>query len=167
MVGFRTQLSCKRSILTCSYRAMQYNLAIVANSYILAFRPDAMLFEPVWYINTAYNMLTGLGIMPPTSSIRTLPALSAALAPIPTLLPTFKGPTGDPTLYLGDGVVPVPPRLMKKIWVLEMWQLLPEAWVMNDDAGLSTHCCSDKRLSAVKRPEVKTILADVLRTAPL
>ena len=50
------------------------------------------------------------------------------------------------SLQLGDGVVPVPEKLIKKIWALEyveMSQLLPEAWIQDNHFESSAHCCHD------------------------
>ena len=58
------------------------------------------------------------------------------------------------SLYLGDGVVPVPEKLMKKIWSLEyieMNQLLPEAWVQDSYSESSSHCCHNASASKPKK----------------
>ena len=66
------------------------------------------------------------------------------------------------SLYLGDGVVPVPDKLLKRIWALEfieMSQLLPEAWVQDAFAESSSHCCHDARSNKPIRKGVTSIFS--------
>ena len=58
-------------------------------------------------------------------------------------------------LFLGDGVMPIPQKLVNKILALEyveMRLLLPESWLYEENG---THCC-DKR-DRSKKPEIRSI----------
>ena len=79
-----------------------------------------------------------------------MPMLAAAPQPAPTNAADCFG------LYLGDGVMPIPQKLVNKIVALEyieMKQLLPESWLFEDNA----HCC-DKR-DRPKKPEITNIFS--------
>lgn len=96
------------------------------------------------------------------SSAAVLSQLAQRLQPLMSAKVANTGNSHDKlvaSLYLGDGIVPVPDRLLKKIWALEyveMRELLPEAWV-HDSCSESTHCCLSNGNLKQKRPEVTSI----------
>ena len=108
--------------------------------------------------------LAGLGVMPPNADLPALlPALTGppAQAPTPPALPINAIPLSQPMsdaqagLYLGAGIVPIPANLARKIWNLEyveLSQLLPEAWLFEDQPR--NHCCEKKQ---TRKAEIKSI----------
>ena len=130
-------------------------------------------------IGTCYlaGTIAGLGVLPQHASSTLLPLASSVSTPTTTailsqlaqqLQPLMSTKVADTasdhdklvaSLYLGDGMVPVPDKLLKKIWALEyieMRDLLPEAW-LHDSCSESSHCCHDKSSAKAKRPEVTSI----------
>ena len=105
---------------------------------------------------TQGDVATGLGVLPPSSSISWLPvfvssvvlpampslATSSAGSVVPTvvsLLAASTVATGFPVgTYLGEGLLPVLDKLVQKIVRLEyveMRELMPENWVKEDEEG--------------------------------
>ena len=122
------------------------------------------------YTAAGNSAVQGLGIMPSASTIVVLlpainqqaPELSTSLPTAQPLPPVITGPALQPhsalptalptahirqnsqstSLYLGAGVGPIPPSLVKKVWALDyiqMAHLLPEAWLLKDIDQHSGH----------------------------
>ena len=119
----------------------------------------------------AAGSATVLGVMPPPSALPLLPSFSAASTstsaaaqPItaaavqPTLLgaaqttPSVVVPTG---LFLGDGLLPLPQKLMRRIIALEfveMRELLPEEWLHSVTEESDNHSCCNSAVKKKKAP---------------
>ena len=97
-----------------------------------------------------------LAVMIPAALPTTVQSLEAATVPsgLNAGLADVTG-AGAIGLFLGDGVMPIPQKLVNKILALEyveMRLLLPESWLYEENG---THCC-DKR-DRSKKPENRSI----------
>lgn len=88
------------------------------------------------------------------------PVVQPAMLPAPQPAASVAVPTG---LFLGDGVLPLPQKLMKKIRALEfieMRELLPEEWLgsLEDGDNAEHHSCCNSA-SRKRKPPVTNIFS--------
>ena len=84
----------------------------------------------------------------------TVPGITSRIFPTTTLpTPSMAVPT---RVFLGDGVLPLPQRLMKKILALEfieMRELLPEEWLSSAEVReQESHSCCNSAAQKLKAP---------------
>ena len=117
------------------------------------------------------GVVAGLGVLPPSSAISWVPAFMSGVVPpvMPSLSATSSAgsvvpaaislpalstnTTGFPVgTYLGEGLLPVPDKLVQKIVRLEyieMRELMPETWLKEEDEGKQTLSWPKRRTTPV------------------
>ena len=119
---------------------------------------------------TQGGVATGLGVLPPSTSIAWVPAFeSSAVTPAIPSLAASAASSGVPSVaslpavstvaagfpvgsYLGEGLLPVPDKLAQKIVRLEyveMRELMPETWLKEDEEARNTLSWPKRRAAPV------------------